>query len=116
MSNELQRLVGRNIFVMTCEGRVLIGKLRGVDTVMNLTMSDLRERLFRGSGLPPAEGAGETFMAEPAAEGEGVEEISLGTMVVRGDNVAVVGEIDEDIESQIDWSSVAALPLPPIKH
>jgi U6 snRNA-associated Sm-like protein LSm8 len=45
-----------------------------------------------------------------------MEEISLGLKIIRGDNVAIVGVVDEDIEQQIDYSKVRAEPLNPVVH
>lgn len=35
---------------------------------------------------------------------KGVEQVVLGLYVIRGDNLAVVGEVDEEIDSRIDLS------------
>lgn len=34
----------------------------------------------------------------------GMEQINLGLKIIRGDNVAVIGLIDEAIEQEIDYS------------
>ena len=34
--------------------------------------------------------------------------------IVRGDNVAVLGEIDEDVEKRVNFSTIKAEPLNPI--
>ena len=44
----------------------------------------------------------------------GVESHSLGLFLVRGDNVAIIGEIDNDIEGVIDYNQVKANPLNPM--
>ena len=36
--------------------------------------------------------------------------------VIRGDNIAVIGEIDEEVESRIDLSSIRAPPLKVLVH
>ena len=35
----------------------------------------------------------------------------LGLYLIRGDNVVVIGEIDEDLDSRVDFQNVHAEPL-----
>lgn len=35
----------------------------------------------------------------------------LGLYIIRGDNIAVIGEIDEEADSNLDLSSIRADPL-----
>ena len=44
----------------------------------------------------------------------GVELEPLGLYVIRGDNVAVIGEVDEDLDAALDFSKLQAPPLKPI--
>ena len=44
----------------------------------------------------------------------GVEQITLGLYLIRGDNIAVIGEMDEDLEREIDLDLVRAEPLDPV--
>lgn len=44
------------------------------------------------------------------------EEVPLGLYIVRGDNVCVVGLVDEKIENDIDWSKVRGAPIGSTKH
>ena len=53
--------------VITCDGKVLLGKLEGFDQRLNLILNDCKER---------------TFSME-----SGVVEDELGMQMVRGDNV-----------------------------
>jgi U6 snRNA-associated Sm-like protein LSm8 len=46
----------------------------------------------------------------------GVEQVPLGLYLVRGDNVAVVGELDEDLDANLDLSSIRAPPLRTIQN
>ncbi|KAJ9106933.1 hypothetical protein QFC20_003942 [Naganishia adeliensis] len=45
---------------------------------------------------------------------EGVEMVPLGLYMIKGDNVAVIGEIDTDKDATIDFNAVRAEPLPQI--
>ena len=86
------------ITVICNDGRVIAGTLRGFDQAVNLILSDCVERVFCG-------------------EGQAVELQPLGGLhVIRGDNVAVVGEVDEEKEAGADWGSKGAPPLPPVTH
>ena len=44
----------------------------------------------------------------------GVELVPLGLYIIRGDSVITIGEVDEEIDSNIDFSSIKADPLPSI--
>lgn len=85
------------ITVICNDGRVIAGTLRGFDQAVNLILSDCVERVFSAEA--------------------GVELQPLGGLhVIRGDNVAVVGEADAEKEAGVDWGSKRAPPLPPVTH
>ena len=44
----------------------------------------------------------------------GVEVAPLGLYVVRGDNVALVGDVDEELDQKLDLSAIRAKGLAPI--
>lgn len=58
---------------------------------MNLVLSRSHERIFSSS--------------------QGVQVQQLGLHVIRGDNVAIIGKIEEDLESEIDFEKCMAEPL-----
>lgn len=41
---------------------------------------------------------------------------ALGVYFIRGDNVAIIGEIDTRIEESLDYSLIKAAPIKPITH
>lgn len=43
-------------------------------------------------------------------------EVPLGLYIVRGDNVCVVGLVDEALDASIDWTAVKGAPIGGIKH
>ena len=45
----------------------------------------------------------------------GVEMAPLGLYVVRGDNVALVGDVDEELDQKLDLSAVRAKGRGPIQ-
>ncbi|CAG9465289.1 unnamed protein product [Pedinophyceae sp. YPF-701] len=90
----LLALVDRTVSVITNDGRNLVGLLRGVDPLTNLVLASCQERIF--------------------TEEAGCATADLGLYLVRGDNVAVVGELDEAQHAQLDLSDVKAPPLKPV--
>ncbi|KAG7666695.1 hypothetical protein Ndes2526B_g04830 [Nannochloris sp. 'desiccata'] len=88
--------VDGTVTVLTNDGRHLVGTLRGYDQATNLILDECHERVYQDTA--------------------GVETIVLGLYVVRGDNIAVIGELDEDLDSQIDLTQIKASPLKPVTH
>ena len=68
--------------------------LRGYDQTNNLVLEDCHERVYSTKS--------------------GVELEPLGLYMIRGDNVAVIGEVDEDLDAALDFSKLLATPLKPI--
>merc|ERR1711879_546194 len=92
----LDTLVDQQISVVTNDGRLFVGVLRGFDQTSNVVLSDCQERVFDTE--------------------KGVEQVVLGLYVIRGDNISVVGEVDEEIDSRIALSNIRAAPLKPVIH
>lgn len=91
--------------LVTQDGRVLLGTLRGYDALGSLVLSHCIERIFSSDA--------------------GVEEVPLGVYVLRGDSMYVpiadshsslVGDVDVERDRKIDWSSLHAEPIPITKH
>eukprot|EP00382_Lankesteria_abbotti_P004653 CAMPEP_0113849722 /NCGR_PEP_ID=MMETSP0372-20130328/3341_1 /TAXON_ID=340204 /ORGANISM="Lankesteria abbotti" /LENGTH=96 /DNA_ID=CAMNT_0000819649 /DNA_START=40 /DNA_END=330 /DNA_ORIENTATION=+ /assembly_acc=CAM_ASM_000359 len=96
MTTILDPLVGRLINVITKDGRVFVGKLRGFDQATNLVLESCHERVF--------------------SEDASVDKVQLGLYLLRGDCTAVVGEIDEDVDWTMDLSLIRAAPLKPMPN
>ncbi|KAF6148573.1 hypothetical protein GIB67_042532 [Kingdonia uniflora] len=47
---------------------------------------------------------------------EGVQQLVLGLYIIRGDNISIVGEVDEELDANLDLSKLRAHPLKPIIH
>mmetsp|Transcript_16671 Transcript_16671/g.22982 ORF Transcript_16671/g.22982 Transcript_16671/m.22982 type:complete len:100 (-) Transcript_16671:298-597(-) len=92
----LEPLVDTTISVITNDGRNIVGVLRGFDQTTNLILDECHERVYSTK--------------------VGVEMLALGLYVIRGDNVAVVGELEDESDSQIDFNAIRAPPLKPITH
>jgi len=96
MSSAIESYVNKVVCVVTADGRNFVGTLKGFDQTINIVLDDSHERVFSSS--------------------QGVEQIQLGLHIIRGDNIAVIGEIDEELDARIDWTTVKAFPLNPIVH
>jgi U6 snRNA-associated Sm-like protein LSm8 len=52
----------------------------------------------------------------PPEDPEASSETSHGLYLIRGDNVAVVGLVDEEIDDSIDWAQVKGAVIGTVKH
>merc|ERR1712002_346269 len=94
--SSLENYVNRTVSIITGDGRVIVGSLKGFDQTINIMLDESRERVYSATS--------------------GMEEVILGLYIVRGDNVAVIGEIDDDIDRNIDHGNIRAEPLNSIPH
>ncbi|KAJ3414242.1 hypothetical protein HDV05_006859 [Chytridiales sp. JEL 0842] len=85
---ELKSYVDSQVAVVTYDGRLIFGVLKGFDQMTNLILSKAVERII-----------------SPKEE---TEEVPLGLYIIRGPNVATVGEVDEEKDDMIDWAQVRA--------
>jgi U6 snRNA-associated Sm-like protein LSm8 len=83
MSLNLQSMVDKLVTIITTDGRLLVGYLRGYDQTTNLILSASQERTISPD--------------EPCTTED------LGLYILRGDNVALVGETDEEKDQSINW-------------
>ena len=96
MTAMMEPYIDKIVQVVTNDGRNLVGILKGFDQSTNVVLEDSNERVF----------SSET----------GVEQVALGLYIVRGDNIALVGEIDQDADAEINFAEVIAEPLKPVVH
>ncbi|CDJ44978.1 small nuclear ribonucleoprotein, putative [Eimeria necatrix] len=96
MASGLQSLLEHRVCVLTFDGRLFMGTLIAFDQSTNIVLNKCAEKVVH--------------------EDAPVEIVPLGLYLLRGDNIAVVGQVDEDVEKSIDASGVRAPPLKPIKH
>ncbi|KAI8995992.1 N-alpha-acetyltransferase 38, NatC auxiliary subunit-like protein [Gaertneriomyces semiglobifer] len=96
-SLEILTLVGHPalVEVITHEGQVIMGTLKGYDQTTNVILKSAKERIFSD---------------------DGVEEVPLGLYIIRGDNVAVLGQVDLEADEAIDWANVKSQSLNHIRH
>ncbi|CAJ1972880.1 unnamed protein product [Sphenostylis stenocarpa] len=128
----LESLVDQTISVITNDGRNIVGVLKGFDQATNIILDESHERVYStkdtvkqtkafhlglrslllGCLLKP-----HCDFANPVIGGmEGVQQLVLGLYIIRGDNISVVGELDEDLDSSLDLSKLRAHPLKPVIH
>lgn len=79
----LLEYIEKKVCLITNDGRNLIGTLLGFDQVCNVILNKSIERVFSADA--------------------GVQIVELGLYVVRGDNIAVLGEIDAERDSKVPW-------------
>lgn len=92
----LESLVDQTISVITNDGRNIVGVLKGFDQATNIILDESHERVYSTK--------------------EGVQQLVLGLYIIRGDNISIVGELDEELDSSLDLSNLRAHPLKPVIH
>ncbi|OCF34668.1 U6 snRNA-associated Sm-like protein LSm8 [Kwoniella heveanensis CBS 569] len=92
----VESYVDHLVQVILYDGRIIVGKLKGFDVRTNLILADCVEREYSSD--------------------QGVEMIPLGLYMIKGDNVALVAELDEEKDSTIDYTEIRAEPLGEIHH
>ena len=63
----LSEWIGKIVSIVTCDGRNIVGTLRGLDQAINVILEGSHERVF--------------------AEDSGVTQNALGLYIIRGDNM-----------------------------
>ncbi|KAI6107582.1 hypothetical protein EV401DRAFT_2059942 [Pisolithus croceorrhizus] len=87
--SSLQGYIDRRVLLVLQDGRAIVGVLAGFDQKSNVVVYSLDE---------------------------GVEEIPLGLYLVKGDMIALIGEIDDAIDQAVDLSTIRAEPITPIRY
>ncbi|ODN76806.1 hypothetical protein L202_05408 [Cryptococcus amylolentus CBS 6039] len=92
----VESYVDHTVQVILQDGRIIVGKLKGSDVYTNLILADSVEREY--------------------SVDQGVEMVPLGLYVIKGDNVALVAEVDEEKDSTINYTEIRAEPLGEIRY
>lgn len=87
------------VLVLTADGRTLTGVLLSCDQLTNLVLQDTIERVIR-----------------PHDDPEDSEEVPHGLYLIRGENVAICGLLDEELDASIDWAKVRGNVVGGVKH
>ena len=77
----------------------MTGTLLSCDQVTNLVLGQTIERVIRPHDDP-----------EPSTE------VPHGLYLIRGENVAACGLVDEDLDASIDWAQVRGNVIGGVKH
>ncbi|XP_012276157.1 U6 snRNA-associated Sm-like protein LSm8 [Orussus abietinus] len=96
MASGLESYVNHTVSIITSDGRNFIGTLKGFDQTINLILDESHERVYSTT--------------------QGVEQVVLGLHIIRGDNVAIVGELDDEMDARLDLSTIRADPLSAVIH
>ncbi|KAK8939847.1 hypothetical protein KSP40_PGU010811 [Platanthera guangdongensis] len=130
----LESLVDQTISVITNDGRNIVGILKGFDQATNVILDESHERVYSTKVEQDATApisrvelwkAGDKIKtgeyinkeaAELTSKIEGVQQLVLGLYIIRGDNISVVGELDEELDANLDLSKLRAHPLKPVIH
>ena len=95
-ASQMDAYVNKVVQIITNDGRVIVGVLKGFDQTTNVILEECHERVFSTDA--------------------GVEQVVLGLYIVRGDNIAIVGEVDEEKDAELDLNAMTAEPLKPVVH
>ena len=137
MATALKEMMGKQISVITCDGRNIVGQLRGYDQVRE-TRRTAREtpgataasRRLRTSSSTSATSASSpstpassrscsastSFEARPPRPGAARLLRGIPARARAGDNIAVIGEVDIELDAQTDFSELRADALKPVTH
>ncbi|KAF5284259.1 hypothetical protein FQR65_LT00260, partial [Abscondita terminalis] len=72
------------------------GTLKGFDQTINIILDESHERVYSTS--------------------TGIEQVMLGLHIIRGDNVAIIGLIDEELDNRLNLANIKAEPLNSVVH
>uniref|UniRef100_I1PYJ8 U6 snRNA-associated Sm-like protein LSm8 n=1 Tax=Oryza glaberrima TaxID=4538 RepID=I1PYJ8_ORYGL len=134
----LESLVDQIISVITNDGRNIVGTLRGFDQATNIILDESHERVYSTryvlincdllpgllsnaliGSLVQNSAISNKFLSwclKVCCQHEGVQQLVLGLYIIRGDNISVVGEVDEELDARLDLSNLRAHPLKPVIH
>ena len=87
------------VLVITVDGRTLVGTLLSCDQVTNIVLNETVERVIRSEDD-----------SEPSSQ------VSHGLYLVRGDNITIVGLVEEELVNSIDWEKVRGEVIGSTKH
>lgn len=85
----LSTYISKRVCIITTDGRTLLGILESHDQQTNVILSNTIERVIR-----------------PVEDEEPNSVVEHGLYLVRGDNITIIGEVDEPLDESIDWMKV----------
>ncbi|TDL22788.1 Sm-like ribonucleo protein [Rickenella mellea] len=94
--SSLQGYVDRRVLLILQDGRTIVGVLSGFDQRSDVVLSESKERIY--------------------SIDEGVEEVPLGLYLVKGDQIMLIGELDDAVDTAVDLSTIRADPMPGMRY
>uniref|UniRef100_A0A182LV99 Protein-lysine N-methyltransferase SMYD4 n=1 Tax=Anopheles culicifacies TaxID=139723 RepID=A0A182LV99_9DIPT len=91
----LESYVNNTVSIITADGRNFVGTLKGFDQTVNVILDESHERVYSMTA--------------------GIEQVVLGLHIIRGDNIAIIGQLDESVDSKLDFTTIRGMPLEPHK-
>jgi len=97
MAGLVDKLIESQVNILTNDGRIFTGILKSFDQRMNIILGECSEQVY-------------------TAEGQAMHEEPVGVYFVRGDNIALVGQVDPIMEKNcIESGCLKGAPLPPMQ-
>eukprot|EP01134_Creolimax_fragrantissima_P006998 CFRG6998T1 len=96
MSATLEEIVEKTVSVITQDGRQLVGQLKGYDQNVNVILRNCHERVYHPS--------------------EPFQKVEMGMYILRGDNLALIGELEEEEDAAQDFDQLHGESLKPVVH
>ncbi|KHN73836.1 N-alpha-acetyltransferase 38, NatC auxiliary subunit [Toxocara canis] len=134
MTQSLESFMNKVISVITGDGRNIVGLMKGFDQTINLVLEDSHERVFSeeagveqiplGLYIVRGDNVNIKFLQrllsvslsivcsarlKSCEKASGIIEVGVQSNII-----AVVGELDEDLDKRLDFEKMKAPPLGPI--
>jgi len=94
MTSYVEGLINGVVNIITNDGRVFTGILKSFDQSMNMVIKSCHEKVYSK---------------------EGVKFVEIGMYFIRGDNISIVCEVEEEMESSVNYDEIKAEPLQNMK-
>jgi U6 snRNA-associated Sm-like protein LSm8 len=95
MASYVESLIDELVQVITTDGKVFQGNLKSFDQSMNIILTNCFEKQY--------------------SLDQGIVFINMGLYMLRGDSVAIVSEIDDILDKQVNSKDIKGEPLKEIK-
>lgn len=92
----MEEFFDKIVSIITCDGRNIIGTLKGLDQQTNVVLQESHERVY--------------------AIDKPVKNAVLGLYIIRGGNIAIIGLVDEEIDQQLKFDQLRGEQCKPVVH
>ncbi|KAJ3427910.1 u6 snRNA-associated sm-like protein lsm8 [Anaeramoeba flamelloides] len=87
----LEEYINKKVIVLTNDGKTIVGDFIAFDQTSNIALSKAIERVY--------------------SESKPVKEIELGVYITRGNNVCMVGLLNQDVDESLNFEETRATPI-----